>query len=280
MNADTVKLNRSWNYKNVISPFFRLYLITEGNGLLSTPSQSMVLEEGYLYLIPSFTLFNQSCDNSLSQHYIHFLEECADGSSLFASNRKLFHCKVVSTDLQCLERIIDLNPGRDLRNADNPKVYEKSPVMQEFIGRNKMLSTAVRMETEGLIMQLLARFIGSVEFREVSLNAISSKIPEAVNYISTHLQEKLTVELLARRANLSSDHFSKLFYQQTDERPLSFIQRKRIERCQFLLLTTDYSLELIASETGFDQMSYFSKVFKNFTGCTPGTYRRLNAGYT
>ena len=56
LNIDHVQLNRSWNYKNVISPFYRLYLIDGGTGALSNPEQSLKLEKGYLYLIPSYTL--------------------------------------------------------------------------------------------------------------------------------------------------------------------------------------------------------------------------------
>jgi AraC family transcriptional regulator len=51
LNADKVNLNKSWNYKNVISPFYRLYLIDHGAGTLSHPEQSMTREKGFLYLI-------------------------------------------------------------------------------------------------------------------------------------------------------------------------------------------------------------------------------------
>jgi transcriptional regulator GlxA family with amidase domain len=115
----------------------------------------------------------------------------------------------------------------------------------------------------------------SSAFVKFSSNNISPKIPDAANYIGTHLTEKLTVEMLASRANLSVDYFSKLFYQETGERPLPFIQRKRIERSQFLLVTTDMPLAVIAAETGFEDISYFSRIFKKITGYTPGNYKRI-----
>lgn len=276
LNADYVQLNNTWNYKNVISPFYRLYYIENGNGQLSTPEQVVTLEKGFLYLIPSFTLFNQSCDTELTQFYIHIAEESKDGSSIFAKNRKVFKIPTIVIDRQFFERIIELNPGRDLRKSDNPKVYEKSPVIQELLNRNKQLSLSVILETEGIILQLLSHFMDKSGFREPRQQQISSKVLNALNYIGTKLQEKLTVEFLAARASLSSDYFSRLFLRETGQRPLIYIQQKRIERAQFLLVTTDLTLSVVASETGFEDISYFSRLFKKVTGHTPGGYKRIN----
>jgi AraC family transcriptional regulator len=276
LNADYVQLDAHWNYKNVISPFYRLYLIDSGTGTLSTPEQNILLEENYLYLVPSYTLFNQRCEHTLGQYYIHIMEESADGNSLFHTNRRLFKTAAHAIDKTCLQRIIELNPGRDLRRADNPKIYEKSPVIREFLDRNKRLNRAVLFETEGIILQLLSRFMDDEHFTMKSIKSISSKVPDAINYIGTHLQEKISVEMLAARANLSIDYFSKLFYQQTGERPLAYLQRKRIERSQFLLISTDMPLAVVAAETGFEDLSYFSRLFKKITSYTPGNYRYVN----
>lgn len=280
LNADCVQLNESWNYKNVISPFYRLYFINQGLGKLSTPGEEILLEEGHLYLIPSYTLFNQSCHEALGQYYIHFAEESAHGDSLFASNRKLFKIRASESDIVGLKKIVELNPGRDLRKSDNPKVYEKTSVIRSFLDRNKQLSLAALFETEGIIMQLLARFMATDKFEAPVKNLISPKIPDAVNYICTNLQQLLTVKILAERAHLSTDYFSKLFQQETGERPLEFIQRKRIERAQFLLVTTALPLAVIAKETGFEDLSYFSRTFKTFTGHAPGKYKRMNTVFT
>ena len=103
---------------------------------------------------------------------------------------------------------------------------------------------------------------------------IHSKIADAINYIQTHLQANITVAELARRANHNPDYFSRLFYENTGERPLTYLQSKRIERAQLLLTTTNMAFYEIATETGFENLSYFSRVFKNITGQTPGTYKK------
>ncbi|MGD1946437.1 MAG: helix-turn-helix domain-containing protein [Croceivirga sp.] len=57
-------------------------------------------------------------------------------------------------------------------------------------------------------------------------------------------------------------------------RPNRFIQMKRIERAQLLLLTTNDTLEVIAEKVGLNNFSYFSRIFKKITGITPGKYRK------
>lgn len=277
LNTDYVQLNERWNYLNVISPFYRLYLIDDGIGHLSNPEQHITLEKGLLYLIPSFTMFNQTCPSNLSQFYVHFIEESSDGSSLFAASRKLLKTEAGAGDVELFKRLIAINPGRDLRRSDNPKVYEKSNVLKGFQEANASLSLSTILETQGLIQILLSRFLSCQEFSNEGRNMIPSRIMEAINHIQTHLSDNLSVEELAGRANLSTDHFSRSFHQHTGQRPLQFIQQKRIERAQFLILTSNYTFAEIAEQTGFESVSYFARVFKSMTGQTPGRYRESHA---
>jgi len=276
LNADHVQLNKSWNYKHIISPFYRLYLIEDGAGTLINSTDSVHLESGFLYLIPSFTLCNYHCENHLSQYYLQFLEESDDGTSLFASNRKIFKVPADVMDLAIFKRILYLNPGRGLSKND-PKDYEKRPVLQGFQDLNNALPISVYMETNGIILQLLSRFLTKEYFKQDNKKAIPSKVLEAIHYIQTNLHLPLTVESLAERADQNPDYFSRIFKEYTGERPLAFIQYKRIERAQFLMIRSDMTLQGIASETGFESLSYFSRIFKSFTRQTPGEYKKNNS---
>lgn len=279
LNADHVQLNKRWNYHNVVSPFHRLYLIDNGTGMLSNPDQSLTLKKGFLYLIPSFTILNQTCPSFLSQYYIHFIEETADGSSLFAYNRKLMKVKSTSADLACFKRLLAINPGRDLRKSDDPKVYEKSIVLNSFRKLNARLPLGSLVETQGIIQILLSRFLHTDEYRMERKSLIPSRILEAINHIQTNLSGNITVEELAGRANLSADYFSRSFYRHTGLRPLQFIHQKRVERAQFLILTTNCTFAEISAETGFESLSYFARIFKRVTGQTPGFYRDNHLDY-
>ena len=273
LNVDYVKLNKSWSYKNIISPFYRMYLIDEGEGLLSSPSDSVVLEPGFLYLVPSFTLCDYYCNDHLGQYYVQFIEETADGTSLFSANRKILKVALSEIDMSLFLRLLALNPERGL-SRHNPRDYEKRPILMQFEELNNLLSLSAYVETMGILLQLLSRFLGNRNFRSEVQSAIPPKVLETIHYIQTHLSQHLTVTGLAERAGQHVDYFSRLFVEHTGERPLNYIQFRRVAQAQYLMMTANLSIYEIATECGFESVSYFSRVFKRITGQTPGHYRR------
>ncbi|MCE7040476.1 AraC family transcriptional regulator [Dyadobacter sp. CY312] len=277
LNADYVRLNKTWNYRNVISPFYRIYLIDDGLGSLGDKDNDLILEKGFLYLVPSFTLCNHHCPHHLSQFYIHVLEESADGNSLFAANRKIHKIASTEEDIAKFRRIIQLNPGRGLKGIDNPREYERQSTLAGFQQRNDLISLADYIETHGLIFQLIARFLRAENFKLAENKKIPSKVLDAINYIQTHLHTNITVEHLAERASQNPNYFSRVFTRYTAERPLAYIQKKRVERAQYLILTTELPLSEIAADTGFESLSYFSRIFKNIAGQTPSRYKTNNS---
>ena len=52
------------------------------------------------------------------------------------------------------------------------------------------------------------------------------------------------------------------------------MHEKRIERAQYLMITTQMTFAEIAAQAGFENVFYFSKIFKKITGMSPGTYRK------
>lgn len=274
MHVDHVHLNQQWNYRHVISPYYRLYYIDVGEGFISNAQQKITLEPGFIYMIPSFTLCNLKCPSYLSQYFIQFFEESPDGLSLFQNNRTLMKLPASELDIANFKRILDINPGRGINRSDNPKVYEKNVYYREYQELNNRQNDGAYMETLGILLQLLSRFLGS---RDPSLNSphnIPSKVLDTMSYIQLHLKEPLTIAHLAQRVNQHPDYFSRQFLQYTGERPLHYIHEKRIERAQYLITTTSMPYIDIALETGFDSLPHFSKIFKKVTGTTPNNYRK------
>jgi len=276
LHIDYVKLNKKWNYTNVISPYFRVYYIDEGEGFISSKQERIKLEQGYFYIVPSFTLCHLFCKVYLSQYFIHFFEESAEGISLFESNRKVIKVQARDTDITNFKRLLEINPGRGINRSDNPKDYEKHAYYKSYQELNKTVSDAVYFETQGIVLQLISRFLDSRRFKNKRLAPIPSKILEATRYIQVNLKENLTVNYLADRANLHQDYFSRLFLKYTGQRPLSYVHEKRIERAQYLIATTDLSYTEIAEKIGFENLSHFSKIFKKVTSLTPGEYKKQN----
>ena len=274
LNVDYVQLNKRWNYKNVISPYYRLYYIDDGEGTISSPSKKLILRPGYLYLIPSFTICNLKCDNFLSQYFIQFFEESADGMSLFKDSRSIMEIKATDIDISIFKKLLRINPGRGINRSDDPEIYEKEDYYNEYRALNKNMKTSVQFESQGIILILLSRFIESIRFKSLNMAKIPSVVLDAINYIQLNLSNPITIEDLAKNANQNRDYFSRQFLKHTGQRPLSFIHEKRIERAQYLIVTTNKTLLDIAIETGFNNLPHFTKIFKKKVNNTPGAYRK------
>lgn len=274
LNVDHVNLGPKWNYKNVISPYFRLYYIDAGAGEISDISTALNLEPGFLYMIPSFTLCNLTCQDHLSQYFIQFFEESSDGISLFVSNRSVFKVKATTVDILNFARLLEINPGRGINRSDNPRVYEKNIFYKEYQELNNQQNMATFTETHGILLQLVSRFLTPEIFKHKEVSHIPAKILNAISYIQLNLHQELSVTNLAERANQHTDYFSRLFQQYTGERPLKYIHEKRIERAQYLMVTTQMTYAEIAIQTGFENIFYFSKIFKKITGMSPGNYKK------
>lgn len=274
MNIDHVALDARWNYKNVISPYFRLYYIDDGDGEIWDASAKIRLEPGFLYIIPSFTLCNLVCPNYLSQYFVQFFEESSDGISLFENNRSIIKVKATETDILNFARLLEINPGRGINRSDNPKVYEKNIFYKEYQDLNNLQSMSTFVETQGILLQLVSRFLTPGIFKYKDGSHVPAKILNAISYIQLNLSRDLTVTSLAKRANLHTDYFSRLFHQHTGERPVKYIHEKRIERAQYLMVTTQMTFSEIATQTGFENVFYFSKIFKKITGVSPGNYKK------
>jgi AraC-like DNA-binding protein len=276
LHLDHVKLDNKWNYANVISPYFRIYYIDEGAGFVLSGSDKCRLEPGFIYLIPSYTLCHLRCDDHLSQYFLHFFEESASGISLFEYNRKVIRERAREADILNFRRLLEINRGRGINRSDNPKIYEKNAYYRDYQQLNNTVNEATYLETQGIILQFISRFLGSQHYKFNNAPPMPSKILEAISYIQLNLHDQLTVCHLAKRANLHEDYFSRLFMQSTGDRPLGYIHVKRIERAQYLMATTNMSYSQIAEETGFANLPYFSKIFKRVTKLTPAAYKQSN----
>jgi AraC family transcriptional regulator len=99
------------------------------------------------------------------------------------------------------------------------------------------------------------------------------KLQQVREFIAEHLDGPLTVEQLARVAQLSPFHFARMFKQSTGQSPHLHILMQRIERARQLLAGTDTPLVEVAAEVGFCTQGHFTSVFHRYTGCTPRAFR-------
>jgi AraC family transcriptional regulator len=267
-NVAYLRFDQVSEYQNVISPFSRLYLVTEGEGCLSAAEGQINLEPGYLYLIPSFTPCSYVFQAGLSHYYIHFMTSIQNGLNVFSIYNIRSKVKACNLDLNLFARLLEINPGLELPHHD-PKVYQKKPWVNK---KAEFHTINQHIESVGIIGQLFSRCLNPSQ-NNTANSLIRYNIQPILHHIQTNLHNDITMDELSRMACFSKDHFTRIFKSLLGMPPCEFIIRKRIEKAQLLLLTTDLSHTRIMEETGIRNASYFTRIFKKYTSYTPAVYR-------
>ncbi len=125
------------------------------------------------------------------------------------------------------------------------------------------------------IASWLSRII--VKFSELVFDMRDIKhadaIQRAMQFVRENFQNKISLDEAAAWVNLSPSYLSKLFKKELDKNFNAYLNQIRVEKSKNYLLNTDIPLIDIAGMCGFEDQSYFSKVFKKYSGNSPGKFR-------
>ena len=92
-----------------------------------------------------------------------------------------------------------------------------------------------------------------------------------------NINENIKIEQLADICSLSKDHFIHIFKKEVGIPPLRYINQKKIEKAQLLLVTTYIPLKEISYALSIDDHSYFTRLFKKNVGVSPIIYRNIHS---
>lgn len=130
----------------------------------------------------------------------------------------------------------------------------------------------------GRLLELLAEYVDAgLAVRQDPWNAARTETPErlirVLAVMEAEIGRKWSIAQLARAAGMSEGHFSRLFKLYLRQTPIVYLNGLRLRRAAELLRQPDVSVSEAAMSCGFDNFSYFSKMFRARYGCTPSEYR-------
>lgn len=95
------------------------------------------------------------------------------------------------------------------------------------------------------------------------------------DYISEHCCEDLTLDYIANLSGFSKFHFSRLFKQFTNMSYYKYLNKKRIEYAEKLLVNKELTITEVALQCGFSSLSAFIRMFKIVKECTPTEFKTM-----
>lgn len=271
LNVGLAVHNADWNWKNVNSPFTRLYYVTEGSAQIELPDGIYTLSPKHMYFIPAFTIHTNICKSNFVHYYLHIYEDHYSDNDWLDHWKFPVEIEATDLDLALFKRLCEINPHMTLQKSD-PTTYDNNPTLMQNLIKNRQRAFCDKVESRGIVFQLLSRFFKQGQSK---IEMEDNRIAKTVLYIRKHLNEAIELEKLAEISCLSKDHFIRLFKKELGTTPLQYINQKKIEKAQLLLITEELTVKEIAFQLAFDDYSYFNRLFKKTTGVTPQEYRRL-----
>ena len=265
LNVARTKHCADWNWKGVNSPFARIYMVESGEAKVIMPDGAHHIKPGYLYLVPAFVTHSYENDSNFVLYYIHIYDE----QNIFDRLNFPFEVMANESDKILVQRLLTINPGRELMRSD-PVTYDNHPTLIQNIARNDQFPFYSVVETKGILLLLFSRFLEKASFKQEFMD---KRIALVVRHIRENINRNIEVKELASTCCLTDDHFIRLFKKEMQCTPIQYINQKKIEKAQLMLVVGNQSIKEISYGLSFENISYFYRIFRKMTGMPPNRYR-------
>ena len=143
-----------------------------------------------------------------------------------------------------------------------------------FTEDNKAKELFANFILQELVVRLMQTQARSLLLGPTTNQATVNRLAFVAQYINKHLSRPLPIRELADQACMSEPNFYRIFKQTFGVTPLDYINQQRIELASRLLRTTNRCLSDISTECGFNNLTYFMKLFRREIGASPTQYRK------
>lgn len=214
---------------------------------------------------------------------------CETVHSAFPTEDCVYECVVMNMemlstkDAACrffIESILDLEYKIDEFFPHNDDELHQS-IDNLFSSMNNM-SSGYKFSVIGALYRLFGiiidhHFYHSIRSEnEVLQDKNIPKLKNVLSFIRSNYDKQITLDDMAKNAGMSPKYFCSFFKKMTLKSPTEYLKAYRIEKASRKLLNSDMSVTDIAYSSGFNDLSYFIKTFKEIKGTTPAKFRTQN----
>lgn len=135
--------------------------------------------------------------------------------------------------------------------------------INEAVNRNVLFEENIRM---------ICQYTDVI--RSLSFRSGSATVNKVMDYIFMNLNQEISLKGLADYCRLTPGYLSAVFKKETGQSVMAFVTEKKIRYACSLLSDTAFQIQEVAHHLGYDDVSYFTRVFRKVMGMTPSAYRQ------
>ena len=273
LHAGWAKDDERWNFGPICSNFMRLYWVTRGSATVNIADREYTLKEGHFYLIPPLTTHYDHSSGVFEHYYLHVADPSSVWRNIFERYDIPFEVQADPTLTTFFSQMADSYPELRLPHPE-PSSYETTPTTYAALRRFSAYDIATQCHITGTILLILSCFMQHAQKRATITD---NRITRTLWNIEQNLSQQVNVTRLAREAALSKEQFIRLFHKQVGITPAAYIIKRKILHAQMLLAQQKTSVKQAAKSLGYDNISYFCRIFRQNVGMTPKEFHKQNA---
>lgn len=243
--------------------------VSKGKSIYYVNFKPYVLEEGDIMIIPPGIIhsFEQYREEKFEGYTCVFSLNMVNNNSVDVCSGKyfvpLYHNEIVLKTL--------------LRQGD--EYYDRArEIVKNLLSCYYEKKNCYELKLKMYLYELFSYYFENNLLEEQNYHAsdvkVSEKTKSIIKYVEEHYQEKITLEQLAKVTNQSIYNLAHSFKKCTGRSPLEYINQYRLSVAARELETTKNPIINIAVDTGFHNVSYFNRVFREKYNMTPTEYRK------
>lgn len=258
---------------------FEMIFVTKGALNVITDCSEYRIDEGCLHIMPPFLKHTRQVPEGVVTNYynVHFdfmFEEEGDFSAI----------EIYKKPCELKLRKVPIRQDLVNRKVEKPEIFsiiEKYRVsnparfvslFQELYESWQQETIESAMRTKANMILLIAEFAEDLRRSEHSTTH-GDFVGKFMDYVMNHYAETLDLNDIVKDYGISPSRFRTIFKTKTNKAPHEYVIEYRIEQAKKLLQTQKFTVSEISYMVGYDDIHYFSRLFKQKTGVTPSEYR-------
>ena len=271
VNISYYKLARGYEFPGESHDFWEFIYIDRGELVVTAGANKYLLKAGEMAFHCPYEFHSFQCAGQTAVNVLVVSFYCASPYMKAFESRILF---LHQQEKQCLSAIVRESESAYV-HFDNipPRVDMRKKDTAPF-GSDQLIKTSL----EQFFIHVYRRNDNiCFEERTVSTNQLHQHAQTAMRareYLSEHYGEKITLELLAGKLGISVSQLKRIYREQTGSSVITHLTNIRISEAKRMIRESDLNFSQIAEAVGYDNICYFSALFKKRPGMTLTEYSK------
>ncbi|MBE7066885.1 MAG: helix-turn-helix transcriptional regulator [Ruminococcaceae bacterium] len=261
---------------------FEIIFVTKGQLMVLTEMNSYTIKAHELHIMPPFLQHRRTIPKGeVTQYFSVHCDFMYDENSPDFSVHDVYqaHCNQENTSAPVYRDLVDRDsykPGR-LELLEHYPVKNKGNFYNLF---NNLLSAfnengASNIKAKAYLMLIISEIFD--DMCQIDAKIVHNEfIDHFLNYVTNHYYENIDLNFLVKNYGISPSRFRTIFKSQLNQAPMSYLIDYRISQARKLLASGKYTVSEVSYMVGYDDVHYFSRLFKQKTGSAPSEFYEHN----